>query len=95
MRCNEMERPRDFGRTEENRGSVSMKASFRQHVLDVCAAKIARKGPGVGLSLYAFFQNRNDDPAQLLQMAEWWIMTHKLDHFEKAVKIQRLFEEMH
>jgi Family of unknown function (DUF6500) len=26
--------------------------------------------------------------------AEWWIMTHKLDHFEKAVKIKSLIEAM-
>jgi len=26
----------------------------------------------------------------LFQAAEWWIKTHKLDHFEKAVKIKAM-----
>lgn len=26
----------------------------------------------------------------LMQAAEWWIKTHQLDHFEKALKIKRL-----
>lgn len=50
------------------------------------------KGPDVGLSFYAFFSNKNDDPALLMEAAEWWIMTHKLDHFEKAAKVKRLAE---
>nr|WP_295376646.1 DUF6500 family protein [Pseudoxanthomonas sp.] len=40
----------------------------------------------MGLSFYAFFTNRNDDPERLMEAAEWWIRTHRLDHFEKAVK---------
>jgi len=28
-----------------------------------------------------------------MEVAEWWIMTHKLDHFEKAVKIKEMVEE--
>jgi hypothetical protein len=27
-----------------------------------------------------------------MEVAEWWIMTHKLDHFEKAVKIKKMIE---
>ncbi|HEY7885805.1 MAG TPA: DUF6500 family protein, partial [Cellvibrionaceae bacterium] len=38
--------------------------------------------------------NRNDNPEVLISVAEWWIMTHKLDHFEKAVKIKRLVQSM-
>jgi len=59
-------------------------------MLEVCDRKIAAKGPSVGLSFYAFFANRNDDPERLMEAAEWWIRTHKLDHFEKATKIRAL-----
>ena len=71
-----------------------MNDHLKQRILDGCAAKIAQKGPGVGLSFYAFFRNSNDEPDLLIQAAEWWIKTHRLDHFEKAVKIKRLVEEM-
>jgi hypothetical protein len=40
--------------------------------------------------IYAFFKNKNDDPELLLEGAEWWIKTHKLDHFEKAIKIKQM-----
>ncbi|WP_254659040.1 DUF6500 family protein [Phaeobacter gallaeciensis] len=42
----------------------------------------------MGLSFYAFFANRNDDPVRLMEAADWWIKRHQLDHFEKAVKIR-------
>jgi hypothetical protein len=58
----------------------------------VCDTKIAQKGPGVGLSFYAFFANRNDDPELLMEAATWWIQTHRLDHFEKAAKIKAMIE---
>lgn len=63
---------------------------LRQKMISVCDAKIASKGINVGLSFYAFFSNKNTDPELLMAMAKWWIMTHKLDHFEKAVKIKNL-----
>ena len=69
-----------------------MNAAFRQKAIAVCAAKIAQKGEGVGLSFYAFFANRNDDPDRLMEAATWWIQTHRLDHFEKAVKIKAMLE---
>ncbi|MCS6751484.1 DUF6500 family protein, partial [Proteus mirabilis] len=50
------------------------------------------KGEGVGLSFYAFFANKNDDPELLMEAATWWIMTHKLDHFEKAIKIKKMIQ---
>ncbi|MBU2937056.1 MULTISPECIES: DUF6500 family protein [Pacificibacter] len=65
-----------------------MRDSLRQKIIAVCDAKIAAKGDGVGLSFYAFFKNKNDDPALLMEAATWWIETHKLDHFEKAAKIR-------
>jgi len=67
-----------------------MRESLRAKAIAVCDAKIAQKGEGVGLSFYAFFANRNDDPALLMEAATWWIETHELDHFEKAVKIRAL-----
>ena len=67
-----------------------MRSELKQKIIDVCNQKIDKKGENVGLSFYAFFANKNDDPELLMEAAEWWIMTHKLDHFEKAVKIKKL-----
>jgi len=67
-----------------------VRASLRQKAIAVCDAKIAQKGEGVGLSFYAFFANRNDDPDLLMEAATWWIEAHQLDHFEKAAKIRRM-----
>ncbi|KRB21932.1 hypothetical protein ASD99_06855 [Mesorhizobium sp. Root695] len=71
-----------------------MRASLTQKILEVCDRKISEKGSGVGVSFYAFFANRNDDPELLMEAAEWWIRTHRLDHFEKAAKIRAMVEEM-
>jgi hypothetical protein len=65
-----------------------MRQSLRDKIIAVCDKKIAQKGPDVGLSFYAFFANRNDDPETLMEAATWWIKTHELDHFEKATKIR-------
>jgi len=67
-----------------------MRASLRAKAIAVCDAKIAQKGDRVGLSCYAFFAHRNDDAALLMEAATWWIQIHKLDHFEKAVRIRAL-----
>jgi len=48
----------------------------------------------VGISFYAFFANKNDDPDLLMEAAEWWIRTHQLDHFEKATKIRKLVDRL-
>jgi hypothetical protein len=69
-----------------------MRASLRQKAISVCDSKIAQKGENVGLSFYAFFSNKNDNPELLMEAAEWWISIHKLDHFEKAVKIRKLIQ---
>jgi hypothetical protein len=71
-----------------------MRDSLKLKAIEVCNAKIEKKGDNVGLSFYAFFANKNDDPEALMEVAEWWIMTHKLDHFEKAVKIKKMIEKM-
>ncbi|WP_218871181.1 DUF6500 family protein [Chitinibacter bivalviorum] len=63
---------------------------MKQKIIAVCEQKIAQKGEGVGLSFYAFFANKNDDPDLLMEAATWWIQTHRLDHFEKAEKIKAM-----
>ncbi|UUM29667.1 DUF6500 family protein [Vibrio japonicus] len=69
-----------------------MRGSLREKVVKVCNKKIAQKGDKVGVSFYAFFANKNDDPELLMEAATWWIQTHKLDHFEKATKIIAMVE---
>lgn len=69
-----------------------MRDTLRAKVIAVCDAKILSKGDNVGLSFYAFFANKNDDPELLMEAATWWIKTHQLDHFEKAVKIKQMVE---
>lgn len=72
-----------------------MRASIRAKIVKVCEAKIAVKGDDVGVSFYAFFANKNDDPELLMEVAQWWIMEMKLDHFEKARKIISLVQTCH
>lgn len=65
-----------------------MRKQLRTKIIDVCEQKIEEKGDNVGLSFYAFFANKNDDPELLMEAATWWIKLHQLNHFEKAVKIR-------
>ncbi|MCL6294289.1 DUF6500 family protein [Jejuia spongiicola] len=69
-----------------------MRTVLKKKIIEVCNRKIEQKGSNVGLSFYAFFANKNDDPELLMEAATWWIMEHKLDHFEKAIKIKELVE---
>lgn len=71
-----------------------MNHTLKEKILTVCNQKIQTKGNNVGLSFYAFFANKNDNPTLLMEVATWWIMTHKLNHFEKAVKIKHMIEGM-
>lgn len=70
-----------------------MNKAIIQKIITICNEKIEKKGENVGLSFYAFFANKNDNPELLMEVAEWWIMKHKLDHFEKAVKIKAMIEK--
>lgn len=70
-----------------------MQEELKAKITAVCDKKIAAKGENVGLSFYAFFANKNDNPELLMQAATWWIHTHKLDHFEKAIKIKQMIIE--
>lgn len=69
-----------------------MTKELKEKVLVVCTKKISQKGPTVGISFYAFFKNKNDNPKLLLEAATWWIKKHQLDHFEKAQKIMLLIQ---
>lgn len=69
-----------------------MQQALREKIIEVCGKKLSSKGESVGVSFYAFFANRNDDPELLMEAATWWIQTHKLDHFEKASKIRAMVE---
>jgi Family of unknown function (DUF6500) len=71
-----------------------MQKILKQKIIEVCDLKIKQKGSNVGLSFYAFFANKNDNPQLLMEAAEWWIMTHQLDHFENAVKIKQMVESI-
>jgi hypothetical protein len=67
-----------------------MNTAIRKKIIEVCDSKISSKGENVGLSFYAFFKNKNDNPELLMEVAKWWILENKLDHFEKAVKIKEM-----
>ncbi len=70
-----------------------MNTEIREKIIAVCEEKISKKGENVGLSFYAFFENKNTNPSLLMEVATWWIMTHKLDHFEKALKIKKMIRQ--
>ncbi|MCW8855739.1 MAG: DUF6500 family protein [Kangiella sp.] len=69
-----------------------MRQTLRSKIIEVCDKKILTKGDSVGVSFYAFFANKNNDPELLMEAATWWISTHRLDHFEKAKKIKQMVE---
>jgi tRNA/tmRNA/rRNA uracil-C5-methylase (TrmA/RlmC/RlmD family) len=71
-----------------------MNAVLKHKMIAVCNQKIEAKGFNMGLSFYAFFQNKNTQPELLMEAAEWWIQTHQLDHFEKATKIKAMVESI-
>ena len=71
---------------------LKMDVALKSKIIDICNKKIDSKGDNVGLSFYAFFANKNDEPKRLMEVATWWIQTHQLDHFEKACKIKKMIE---
>lgn len=71
-----------------------MRETLKRKIIEVCNQKIESKGENVGLSFYAFFANKNDNPELLMEAAKWWIVENQLDHFEKAKKIKRMVEAM-
>ncbi len=73
----------------ENR---TMNKAICEKIISVCEDKIQEKGENVGLSFYAFFANKNDNPKLLMEVAQWWILTHQINHFEKATKILEMIK---
>ncbi|MEE9309921.1 MAG: DUF6500 family protein [Cocleimonas sp.] len=71
-----------------------MNTLIKAKIIKICSDKIEKKGINVGLSFYAFFANKNDNPELLMEVAEWWIITNEFDHFEKAIKIKKIVSEM-
>lgn len=71
-----------------------MSPVLKAKILEVCDKKLAEKGPNVGISFYAFFENKNKHPELLMEAATWWIQDHKLNHFEKATKIKNMVEAL-
>ncbi len=71
-----------------------MKESIKLKIIEVCESKISKKGENVGLSFYAFFENKNNDPKTLMQVAKWWIEENQFDHFEKAIKIKKIVQSL-
>jgi hypothetical protein len=67
-----------------------MREGLKKKIIEVCDRKITEKGKEVGLSFYAFFANKNDDPELLMEAARWWISVQRFDHFEKATKIKAI-----
>lgn len=67
---------------------------LKHRIVEVCNQKITAKGTTVGLSFYAFFENKNTNPELLMEAATWWIETNRLDHFEKATKIKAMVEQL-
>lgn len=67
-----------------------MNTEIKQKIIKVCNEKISKKWENVWLSFYAFFENKNTSPELLIDVANWWIIENKLDHFEKAVKIKKM-----
>lgn len=66
-----------------------MRDELKEIFIRGCNEKIEKRRKCRSI-LYAFFKNKNDNPELLMEAAHWWIMKHKLDHFEKAVKVRQL-----
>ncbi len=70
-----------------------MREELRERFVAVYRGKLAAKGSDVGISFYAVFKNKNDEPDLLMEAATWWICTQRLDHFEKAAKVIKLIAQ--
>lgn len=52
--------------------------------------QIKAKWDTVNISFYYFYDNKNKQNAEVMQVATWWIEKHDLPHFVKATKILEL-----
>jgi hypothetical protein len=48
---------------------------LKYKIITICDKKVAEKDTNVGVSFYAFFKNKNDNPELLMEAATWWINT--------------------
>ncbi len=71
-----------------------MNQEIKNKIIKICNEKIIKKWDNVWLSFYAFFENKNTNPELLMEVAKWWIEEGKLDHFEKAVKIREIINNI-
>ena len=71
-----------------------MNKTIKQKIVAICNERIKSKDENVGLSFYAFFENKNTQPELLLEIATWWILENQFDHFEKALKIKTIIENL-
>ena len=39
-------------------------------------------------------KNKNTNSELLMQVAKWWILENKFDHFEKAFKIKKIVQKI-
>ena len=46
-----------------------MNKKIRLKIIAICEEKIAKKGDNVGVSFYAFFKNKNENPKLLMEVA--------------------------
>ena len=46
-----------------------MRKELKEKIIEICNKKIEQKGTNVGLSFYAFFANKNDNPELLMEAA--------------------------
>jgi Family of unknown function (DUF6500) len=53
-----------------------MQAVLKEKIIEVCDRKIKEKGQNIGLSFYAFFVNKNDNPQLLMEAAELFKSFH-------------------
>jgi hypothetical protein len=73
---------------------IDNQEKFKIKIIEVCNKKIESKCSNVGLSFYAFFVIKNDNPQLLMEVATRWISEYEFNHFEKAIKIKRIVERM-
>lgn len=48
-----------------------MNKEIKEKIIQACDDKIVKKGANVGVSFYAFFKNKNDNPSLLMEVANW------------------------
>ena len=55
-----------------------MRDALKKKIIEICNKKIESKGENVGLSFYAFFANKNDDPELLMEAADLILLVKEI-----------------